>query len=89
MPCGAIIHEENSHKCMTLYNMATLNSANFHRERFHESSSIHKIRIFPSVYTVSQNTEPFSFRTCQQLHPILDYQTENLKIQPTQTTMHI
>ena len=29
-----IIHEENFHKCMALNNIATLNSANFHREKF-------------------------------------------------------
>ena len=30
MPSGAIIHEENFHKCMALNNTATLNLANFH-----------------------------------------------------------
>ena len=43
MPSGAIIHKENFHECMAVNNIATLNSANFHREIFHKLSSICKI----------------------------------------------
>ena len=36
------------HECMAVTSTATLNSAHFHREIFHELSSVHKIReIFP------------------------------------------
>ena len=52
MPSGAIIHDKNFRECVALNNIATLNSANFHREDFHELSSIHEIRKnFPSKIT--------------------------------------
>ena len=43
MPSGAIIHDENFYKCMALNNIATPNSANFDREKFHKLSSISEI----------------------------------------------
>ena len=48
MPSGAIIHEEMFHECMALNNIATINSAHFHKLN---SDSLCSCKFSPSKIT--------------------------------------